>query len=464
MTGPCYLEPSHVWPGDQDLVKRWNVFTNFYIPSCSQKPMVKLHEFSFFRFSIKSMPKCVFSHFQRGVVPSWHRLILSSAELQELQFHNFAMFQAIINRLFCCTSRDEKTQESEFDKEILTGFTRVAKDGLLQSHPSSMLRRQVDGTLGLSLHYSPEHFKAKRKPEWAKEVKVVRQPDPAAFNFTKIKDGEVITHLEVAGRSISAVVCASPLLVAHTLFVPDLSQCLPQQLTTDLILCGLELLKESARPDFRVLFNSLLAHASVNHFHFHGMFLNFAGLKRFPVEAAKRSFVGGDCSEGNVCAEILVETDWYSRALILTAGAGVSGVSDLDALSMFAGKIIAFLQEKDIPHNVMLVPPGERRRPFQSTDPFETEELPAAASPEVWIFPRQSEHKVREDPGINTAICETSGLLFAHDEQRFKTLDETHISEIFTQDVSLPGGDFDNLICKVAWMLSSTRRLTPRQL
>ena len=123
------------------------------------------------------MPKSFFSHSSVELFLRGTSSFCSSSELQELQFHNFAMFQAIFNRLFCCTSRDEKTQESEFDKEILTGFTRVAKDGLLQSHPSSMLRRQVDGTLGLSLHYSPEHFKAKRKPDWAKEVKVVRQPD-----------------------------------------------------------------------------------------------------------------------------------------------------------------------------------------------------------------------------------------------------------------------------------------------
>ena len=45
-------------------------------------------------------------------------------------------------------------------------------------------------------------------------------------------------------------------------------------------------------------------------------------------------------------------------------------------------------------------------------------------------------------------------LLFAHDEKHFKTLDETQIVEIFNQDVSLPESDFDNLICKVAWMLS----------
>ena len=41
----------------------------------------------------------------------------------------------------------------------------------------------------------------------------------------------------------------------------------------ELILCGLHLLQKSARPDFRLLFNSLSGLASVNHFHFHGFFL-----------------------------------------------------------------------------------------------------------------------------------------------------------------------------------------------
>lgn len=361
-------------------------------------------------------------------------------------------------QLFCCTSRDARPTETDFDKEILTGFARVAKDGLLQSHPSTMARRKLEGHLGLYLHFSPEHFRAKRKAKWSKhEVKVVRPSDPEAFNFTKVKEGEVISTLDVAGRSISALACASPFLVGHTLFVPDLPQCLPQCLTTELVLCGLQLIGQSARPDFRVMFNSLLAHASVNHFHFHGLFLDYAGLKRLPVEAVPRSRVGGDCSEGNVCAEILVEKKWYSRALILTAGSAPgSSVTDLESLSIFAGKVIQELQEKDIPHNVMLTPSGEwKPRRASDRDPFEAEETrPIVASPEIYIFPRQSEHKCRDESSVNTAICEISGLLFAHDEKDFKTLDETQISEIFNQDVSLPESDFDNLICKVAWMLS----------
>ena len=370
------------------------------------------------------------------------------------------MLSAMLNRIFCCTSRDAKVLETDFDKEILSGFARVAKDGLLQSQPSSMVRRNLEGHLGLVLNFSPEHFRGKRKAAWSKETKVVRPADPEAFNFTKIKEGELISILEVLtcskSWSISVLACASPLLVGHSLFVPDLSQCLPQCLTPELVLCGLQLLQQSARPDFRVVFNSLLAHASVNHFHFHGLFLDYAGLKRLPVEAVKRSRVG--CSEGKVCAEILVEKEWYSRALILTAGSASGGaVADVETLATFAGKVIQFLQEADIPHNVMLVPARERKLRVASmevNDPFEAEEERlTVASPEIFIFPRQSEHKCRDEPGINTAICEISGLLFARDEKRFKTLDESQISEIFSQDVSLPEKDFDNLICKVAWML-----------
>eukprot|EP00438_Fugacium_kawagutii_P004287 Skav203999 [mRNA] locus=scaffold1114:60922:62013:+ [translate_table: standard] len=355
----------------------------------------------------------------------------------------------------CCASRDARV-ESDFDKTVLTGFARVAKDGLLQSQPSSMARRKVNGSFGLSLHFSAEHFKSKRKVNWSKETKVVRPSDPEAFNFTKIKDGEIIGTLEVAGRSISAIACASPLLVGHTLFVPNLSECMPQCLTSEWLLCGLQLLDQSARPDFRVVFNSLVAHASVNHMHFHGLYLDYAGLKRLPVEGVRRSRVGGSCTEGNVCAEILVEKEWYSRAFILTAGSSGSNQVDLEALSIFAGKVIHLLQEKDIPHNVMLAPYVERKRPrtVEELDAYEAEQPRAAASPEIYIFPRQPESKCRENAGVNTAICEISGLLFAHDEEHFKTLDEEQISEIFNQDVSLPGPDFDDLICKVAWMLS----------
>ncbi|CAK9099855.1 GDP-D-glucose phosphorylase 1 [Durusdinium trenchii] len=373
---------------------------------------------------------------------------------------------------FCCSSRDAKSIENEkkdFDEELLDGFAWAERSNLLRSSPSSMLRRKLDGDLEVWVHFSPDYWAKKRKPETRPmegtgpaSSSVLRPVDPEAFNFTKINEQEVLKDaLEVGSWSVSVLACISPLCFGHVLFVPDRAKLRPQALTTELISCGLQLLTASKRSDFRVVFNSMSGFASVNHFHYHGLFLDHAGLKRLPVEYMSRSRVAGDRTEGKLCCELLVES-WFCRGLILSAGAKEGeppeGAADLDALTDFAGRVVQFLQEKNLAHNVMFVPYlGERIKPL--FDPYEVQDVPPprAASPEIYIFPRKPEGDCREerteDPGFNAAICEMSGLLFAHDEQRFNSFDEDQVAEIFKQDVSMDGHDFDDLICKVAWMI-----------
>ena len=109
-----------------------------------------------------------------------------------------------------------------------------------------------------------------------------------------------------------------------------------QVLTTELLRCGLDLVGKSWRRDFRLLFNSMhcsqsarrefrfgplpvlrLGFASVNHFHYHGLYLEYCGFnqrlaegfcslgssdapwqRQFPVERVERSTVGGGRTYG----------------------------------------------------------------------------------------------------------------------------------------------------------------------
>jgi hypothetical protein len=93
------------------------------------------------------------------------------------------------------------------------------------------------------------------------------------------------------GEHASVFVNLSPLTHGHFLFVPQPKLLHPQVLTGDVIFNGLILTEQlqHQRPDFRVMFNSLGAFASVNHLHLQGVFLK--GVypdAAFPVEHAKR--------------------------------------------------------------------------------------------------------------------------------------------------------------------------------
>lgn len=292
-----------------------------------------------------------------------------------------------------------------------------------------MQRRTLEGSLGLHVHFSHEHFARKRVGEIKRggESHVVKKSEPDAFNFTKIPEEEVLYELEMSSKSISVIACASPLLPGHVLFVPERSRELPQVLTPDLLLIGLQLLLESSRKDFRLVFNSLGGYASVNHFHFHGLYLD--AMERLPVEYAQRSRLGG--ARGELLVEILVDTAWFCRGLVLSAG-------DLEALALFGGRVLQHLQAEDLAHNLMLAPGRKEKE-----------------APMIYLFPRQWEEKVREKPGFNAAILEIAGLLFAHDEERFKNFDEDQVVEIFREDVSLSSDDFDNLLCKIAWLVAT---------
>lgn len=80
------------------------------------------------------------------------------------------------------------------------------------------------------------------------------------------------------------------------------------------------------------------------------------------------------------------------------------------------------------------------------------QDKPRAASPEVYLIPRQPESNLPETAGFNAAVCEIAGLIVAHTEDHFKGFTEAELQAAFSKDVSLQGPEFDELICKVAWL------------
>lgn len=85
--------------------------------------------------------------------------------------------------------------------------------------------------------------------------------------------------------------------------------------------------------------------------------------------------------------------------------------------------------------------------------PFADEQLRRPAMPEVFIFPRQAEDKLRADAGLNAGIAEVSGVVYPHSQEVFETLTEERLRDIFEHDVSLPSAEFEDLKCKVVSLL-----------
>jgi len=373
----------------------------------------------------------------------------------------------------CCLCRESQkrlppSQDSAFDKELLDGFKRVlTRGGVIHTSPAQIRRRKIDGILGIMAQVSSDHFSKKRKAQDAHQ-KVVQPSNPSAFNFTKVEEAERITLIQVGmlgqRTTLSAAVIAnvSPLALGHVLLVPECEQTRPQALSEELMLCGLQMLSMSRRHDFRLVFNSLMGFATVNHFHFHGLYLDYCGFhdSRFPMERVDRSLVAGNMKEGHVCIELLSETQWHTRGFVVSAGckAGTQGgkpQADIEALACAAARLVTEMQKKNIPHNVILAPPQElkkERRQEIGMAHEHAEEKPDAISPEIYIIPRQAQANLRESAGFNAAVCEIAGLVVAHSDAFFDAFTEEHIKQAFSSDVSLESKVFDDLICKAAWL------------
>jgi len=370
----------------------------------------------------------------------------------------------------CCWSRGAErllppSRDSPFDRMLLDGVARAEQAGVFRSSPSAVQRRCLSGTLGLVVQFSPVHYGKKRSPTTSPQRVADTTVDPAAFNFTKVNPVEKIAEVEVAaGRPQAVTVLAniSPLALGHTLLIPSYDQVLPQVLTEEHFLTGLHLLAKSSRHDFRLVFNSMLAYASVNHFHWHGMYLNHCGFPdaRLPVEKVDRSVIAGAITEGRVSAELLVESQWYVRGFVISAGCrqGAEGdrpPADLEALASIAQLVVAELHRRNIPHNVILAPPSERRRKQVASTGMAHEEVakPNSLSPDIYILPRQVESAMREDACFHSGVMEVSGLLIAQTEESYEAFTEESLKEVFRSDVCLPETEFDDLICKVAWLI-----------
>lgn len=346
-----------------------------------------------------------------------------------------------------------------FDHVVLDGFRRAAGQGLLKTDPAGISRRPIEGQLGLRAQFSGEHFAKKRLDALgaAERDRVLVPPDPAAFNFNKARPEERIAVMDVAvdedseaeAIAVSVMVNVSPLAEGHVLLIPRCEEALAQALTPELLLVGLRLCGLSARPDFRVVFNSLGAFASVNHFHLHGVYLDLFGLVGgYPVEAADRRPLAGDPGQDVVC-EALAEGAWYVRGLVCSAP-----VASANALARSAGNIISELQRRGVPHNLLLVPPtsavGAVNDSRSGAETADQTPVSSGGRVEVYIFPRLPESKFDATrTGFNAAVSEIAGMLVMAGGDNFESVSEAAVSSAFEEGASLPSLEFEKLIQEV---------------
>ncbi|XP_014484067.1 PREDICTED: GDP-D-glucose phosphorylase 1 [Dinoponera quadriceps] len=162
----------------------------------------------------------------------------------------------------------EKT-EAPFD-DILRRKWQQAEEAKLFRYALNIKDCKIlNGRYKFLAQFNPERAKRRRVPEM---ITSMSQPfNLEDFNFTKLKQSEIL--FDIGNSDDIVAINDSPVAQYHCLFITERSKCLPQVITEYSLHKAVELCLLSNSCSLRVAFNSLCAHASVNHLHWHLYYL-----------------------------------------------------------------------------------------------------------------------------------------------------------------------------------------------
>lgn len=325
---------------------------------------------------------------------------------------------------------------------LLGKWEERMKQGLFRYDVTKCETKIISGKYGFIVQLNEGRHLKKRPTEF--RVDQVLQPfDDNKFNFMKVGQEEVLFRFEpssdneshffpcfpVDANSTPTVVAinVSPIEYGHVLLIPHVLDCLPQRMDHDSLLLALNMAKEAADPFFRLGYNSLGAFATINHLHFQAYHLNVP----FPVEKAPTQTimtVKASCDSGIILSELL---NYPVRGLVFEHGT-------LHCLSDVVAKSCIFLQNNNIPFNVLITDCGKR----------------------VFLFPqyyaeKQALGEVSQellDTMVNPAVWEISGHMVLKREKDYDDASEDYAWRLLTE-VSLSEERFQevkNLVFEAA--------------
>ncbi|XP_072998502.1 GDP-L-galactose phosphorylase 1-like [Typha latifolia] len=202
----------------------------------------------------------------------------------------------------------------------------------------------------------------KKRPTEFRMNEVIQPFDDRKFNFTKVKQDELIFRFEESENGEAKYfennpmdVSASPNIVAinvsptgygHVLLIPRLLDCLPQRIDRESFLLAVYMTREAGNPYFRMGYNSLGGFATINHLHFQGYLLEVS----FPIEKAPTQRIATLGSS----ISIFQLMQYPIRGLVFEGGIALQDLSDA------VSSVCILLQENDRPYNVLISESGKR--------------------------------------------------------------------------------------------------------
>ncbi|XP_018683880.2 GDP-L-galactose phosphorylase 1 isoform X1 [Musa acuminata AAA Group] len=259
-----------------------------------------------------------------------------------------------------CSLEKIEAQSTFLDRLLKEWDDRKVR-GLFHHDVNAYETKILSGDYGFILQLI-EGRDLKKRPTEFRIDRVLQPFDGKKFNFTKIAQEEMLIRFEesenddrgffentpIADSESPNVIAinVSPIDYGHVLLIPRILDCLPQRLDEQSFSLAVSVAREAETPYFRVAYNSLGAFATINHLHFQAFYLVGA----FPVEKAPTQRIMTLASG----VEIFQLSHYPVRGLVFGGG------SNLEDLSIAVSIACVFLQDNDIPYNVIISDAGKR--------------------------------------------------------------------------------------------------------
>ncbi|XP_078434027.1 GDP-L-galactose phosphorylase 1-like isoform X2 [Wolffia australiana] len=331
----------------------------------------------------------------------------------------------------CPSVPDEDSPIDFLNTLVLGQWEDRQSKGLFRYDVTACESKVIEGEQGFIAQLNEGRHLKKRPTEF--RVDQVLQPfDPKKFNFTKIGQEEVLFRFEESSNGTSryfdgalvgastksnvVTINVSPIEYGHVLLIPRVLDCFPQKIDAESFFLAVKMAEEGGSPYFRLGYNSLGAFATINHLHFQAYYLSLP----FPVEKAPTRRL--TCAKGGVHVSTLM--NYPVRGLVFEGG------SDLRSLSDFVSNACIFLQENNIPFNVLISDSGKRIFLFpqcyaekQALGEVSQELLDTQVNPAVWEISGHMVLKRRKD------------YVDASEDYAWKLLAEVSLSEARFKEV-----------------------------
>lgn len=255
----------------------------------------------------------------------------------------------------------EVAQKSLLDTILLALWEDCAEQGLFRYDVTACPTKVLPGIYGFIAQLN-EGRATKKRPTEFRVDQVCQDFDPSKFNFTKAYMREVLFQFEpsatgrttvddsaCANRSPNLVIInVSPIEFGHVLLVPKVLDNITQIVDPSTVLLALQFASEADNPYLRVGYNSLGAYATINHLHFQAYYL----AAPFPCERAPTAPLDN--------AKRKRGGTRIARLVNFPVNGFVVEGCDMEEVAATVGQACIRMQEKNIPHNLLITDAGAR--------------------------------------------------------------------------------------------------------